>query len=285
MTDVLTWNIQCGRGVDGRVDLARIAAVVQEMGSPAVACFQEVAHRYPSQDGGAGADQPRLLANLLPGYRPVFGQALELGADYGPRRQFGNAVLTRLPVLQVLRHLLPRPADPGVRHTQRAALEIVLEASFGPLRIVTTHLEYYSERHRAAQVERLRVLQGEAGALARLEPAAAPPDSIYAPVPRPADCVLCGDLNFGPEDPLYTRVQAPFGEAVPAWQDAWPLVHEAEPHAATCGVADRKQWPQGPHCRDFFFVTEGLAGRVAGLAVNGDTDASDHQPLVLTLHD
>jgi exonuclease III len=41
----------------------------------------------------------------------------------------------------------------------------------------------------------------------------------------------------------------------------------------------------GGHCRDYFAVTPDVAQRVAGLSIDTATDASDHQPLRLTLHD
>ena len=44
----------------------------------------------------------------------------------------------------------------------RVAVEVVVEAPFGPLRVMTTHLEYYSKEHRAAQIARLRELHREA---------------------------------------------------------------------------------------------------------------------------
>lgn len=53
MTAILTWNIQCGLGCDGRVDLARIARVAQTMGEADVLCFQEVARNDPEIAGGA----------------------------------------------------------------------------------------------------------------------------------------------------------------------------------------------------------------------------------------
>jgi len=40
-------------------------------------------------------------------------------APGGSRRQFGNVVFSRLPVLQAFRHLLPFPADPEVPGMQR----------------------------------------------------------------------------------------------------------------------------------------------------------------------
>src|SRR5882757_2386167 len=44
----------------------------------------------------------------------------------------------------------------------RYTVEVVLDTRSGPLRVTTTHLEYYSARQRAAQVEALRELQIEA---------------------------------------------------------------------------------------------------------------------------
>ena len=41
--EIITWNVQSGLGVDGRVDLGRIAAAVRELGDPDIICFQEVA--------------------------------------------------------------------------------------------------------------------------------------------------------------------------------------------------------------------------------------------------
>ncbi len=282
MITLLSWNIQCGRGVDGRVDLDRIARVIRETGDADLVCLQEVARCMPELDGGAGADQPARLAARFPGFEAVYGAALDLLRDEGGRRcQFGNLILCRLPVLQIFRHLLPQPADPGVLHMPRQATELVVAAPSGPLRVITTHLEYHSARQRLAQIERLRELQREVA-----ENAARPPKAgtgPYAARPRPTRCVLCGDLNSRPEDAAFRRLLAPLGEAVPAFRDAWPLAHGTRPHAPTCGIFDRTQWPEGPHCRDFFLVSGDLADAVAGLRVNGETDASDHQPLLLAL--
>ena len=61
----------------------------------------------------------------------------EFSAEHG-HRQFGNMILSRLPVVQVLRHLLPWPADPLVPTMQRIALEVVLTTESGPLRVTTS---------------------------------------------------------------------------------------------------------------------------------------------------
>ena len=275
MTSILTWNIQCGLGCDGRVDLARIARVAQAMGDSDVLCFQEVARNDPEIAGGA--DQVAELQALFPQHRAFFGAALDRAGAGVERRQFGNLLLSRLPVLQVHFHLLPHPAEGGIKHMQRQAIEAVVATRAGPLRVVTTHLEYYSAAHRAAQIERLRALQAEvAGNESHpSKPAASP----YDPVPRPASLVLCGDLNFLPHEDEYLALFAP------PLLDAWRSARGAEPHPPSTGLYDRRQWPMGGHCRDYFAVTADVARRIAELAIDTATDASDHQPLRLTLHD
>jgi endonuclease/exonuclease/phosphatase family metal-dependent hydrolase len=268
MTAVVTWNIQNGRGCDGTTDLPRIARVIKAMGEADVVCLQEIARHDPAF--GNGADQVAELQGLFPGFEEVFGPALSRGA-----RQYGNLILSRLPLLQVFNHLLPHPPAAGIKHMQRQAIEAVVETRGGPLRVVTTHLEYYSEAHRAAQIERLRALQDEvAGNEAQpSKPAASP----YDPVPRPASLVLCGDLNLLPGDAQYELLfQSPL-------LDAWRRARPGEPHPPTTGLFDRKQWPMGGHCRDYFAVTADVAARIAALEADLATDASDHQPLRLEL--
>jgi endonuclease/exonuclease/phosphatase family metal-dependent hydrolase len=275
MTSILTWNIQCGRGCDGRFDLARIARVAEAMGDSDVLCFQEVARNDPQYAGGA--DQLAELQALFPRHLAFFGAALDRPGTGVERRQFGNLLLSRLPVLQVFFHLLPHPAEGGIKHMQRQAIEAVVGTPAGPLRVVTTHLEYYSAAHRAAQIERLRALQAEVA-----ENEARPPKpaaSPYDPVPRPASLVLCGDLNFLPHEDEFRALFAP------PLLDAWRSARGAEPHPPSTGLYDRRQWPMGGHCRDYFAVTPDVAQRVAGLSIDTATDASDHQPLRLTLHD
>ncbi|MDH5221853.1 MAG: endonuclease, partial [Betaproteobacteria bacterium] len=217
-----------------------------------------------------GADQVAELAALFRGYEPVFGPTLISG-----ERQYGNLILSRLPVLQVFNHLLPHPAEGGIKHMQRQAIEVVVEASSGPLRVMTTHLEYYSAAHRVAQVARLRAIQDEVAGN-EAQPAKAAP-SPYDPVPRPASLVLCGDFNIGPEDAEYRALFAP--PLVDAWRHARPN----EPHPPTTGLFDRKQWPMGGHCRDYFAVTPDVAARIARVECETTSDASDHQPLRLAL--
>ena len=281
---LVSWNIQWCRGVDGRVDPARISRVVKEMADVDVLCLQEVARNFPCLPGSAGENQYETLAGLFPGYAVVKGVAIDVLDPEGEGREFGNALITRLPILQVYRRLLPWPADPTVPSMQRSAIEVVLAASSGPLRVTTTHLEYYSAKQRAAQVEALRDLQAEAAGHAAA-PQVGKEGGPFQPVPRPASGILTADFNFRPDDPQHARIQAPLGTGIPAYRDAWRLRNPERPQPPTLGVHDKTQWPGPPFACDFIFVTEDLAARVEDVAVNLDTDASDHQPVLLSLRD
>jgi endonuclease/exonuclease/phosphatase family metal-dependent hydrolase len=264
---ILTWNVQWGRGCDSRVDLARIAAVARAMEDPEILCFQEIAVNYEKL--GAG-DQLAELGRLFPGFAVVFRPAIDAPAS---GRAFGNVILSRLPVLQVVNHLLPRPAEPGVKTMQRQALEAVVAAPFGPVRVLSTHLEFYSATHRAAQVAALGAIEAAVAARARLGERRGPEAGPYETLPRPATTALCGDFNFEPSWPEYAAMTRTL-------RDAWRVLHRDRPHDPTCGVHDREQWKDGPNARDFVFLSDDLAGRLGAIRVDTATDASDHQPVL-----
>ncbi|HEY6821270.1 MAG TPA: endonuclease/exonuclease/phosphatase family protein, partial [Burkholderiales bacterium] len=50
----MTWNVQWCRGVDGRVDPARIAAEVKRIADPDVVCMQEIGMNFPELPGSSG---------------------------------------------------------------------------------------------------------------------------------------------------------------------------------------------------------------------------------------
>lgn len=143
---LLSWNIQWGRGADGRVDLERTRDTIRAAGPLDVICLQEVASNFPGLAGGAREDEPAFFAAAFADFEPVFGAGMDVPDGEGGRARFGNLLLSRLPVGQVFRHLLPSPADPAWPAMQRVCVEAVVEAPWGPLRVMSTHLEYYSAR-------------------------------------------------------------------------------------------------------------------------------------------
>jgi len=276
---LVTWNIQWGLGCDGRVNLDRIIETAKALSDADVFCFQEISHGFAPHDGGE--DQPAILASLLPGYTPVFRPAVERRDEKGHPQVFGNMILSRLAVMEVTSHILPWPAT-ECRSMQRQALEVVVATSFGPVRVTTCHLEYHSDEHRKAQVEHIRMVHEEhekRGRLTYRDHSKGP----YRSLPSPIGALVCGDFNLGPEDPLHAEMRKPFASGVPSFVDAWMIKHGKAPHAPTTGIADFKQWPQGPHCRDYIFVSENMADRIVDLRVDVETTASDHQPVAITL--
>jgi endonuclease/exonuclease/phosphatase family metal-dependent hydrolase len=283
MTRVVTWNVQYGWGADEALDLDRIATTIRSLADADVICLQELSRHDPELDDGAGADQPAFFAARFFQHEPYFGAALDrAGPSRSRRRQFGNMILSRLPVLEAYSYPLPQPAEPGIKHMRRIAVEAVVAAPGGPLRVTTTHLEFHSEPQRLAQVDALRALHAEACANTARPPLAVE-QGTYRFMPRPAEAVLCGDFNFVVDDAAYVRITAPFGDGTPALRDAWRVRHGGKPHDPTCGIYDHDQWPQGAHARDFFFVSEALASRVKDVVVDTKTNASDHQPVLLVL--
>ena len=285
MTVLLTWNIQCGLGVDGRVDLQRIVDVATRDGVPDILCLQEVARHMPELDGGSGSDQPAELMRHLPGFHAVYGAAIDRSKDGETRSQLGNLILSRWPATQAFRHALPQPADPEVKHMPRQATEAVFSTMTGTIRVVTTHLEFHSERQRLAQVARLRELHAEVGELVRIPSQSAPDSGPYASVARPETAIVCGDFNAMPRDPVYSSVLEPLPAGTLSFCDAWSVCCPNRPHEATCGIYDCDQWPAGPHCRDYVFVTSDLSRELLSIEVDGTTDASDHQPVRVTFRD
>ncbi len=281
---LLTWNVQWCRGIDGKVDPARIARTIRSLGNFDVLCLQEVAINFPGLDGNSEADQVRELSSLLPGYSAHFGAGTDVEDGKGGRRLFGNLILSRLPVVQVYRHLLPWPADTAKPSMQRIAVEAVVRTAWGDARIITTHLEYYSARQRAAQVEALRSLHAQACEHAGSPHPSGNAGSPFAATPRPASAILTGDFNFRPEDPGHARMNALFEGSIPRFFDAWRILHPDTPHAPTVGLFENS-FAERPYCFDFIFVTPDIAGRVESVSVDGATQASDHQPVMLELRD
>jgi len=136
---VASYNVHCWVGRDGRYDLSRVTGVLRELRADVVA-LQEVAGGPESADG----DTPLDLVSHALGAAVVRGPTLERkGFPYG------NAVMTRLPVLRA------RRLDLSVgRGEPRGALDLLLEAPGLPLRVLATHLSLRAPERRL-QVRRL----------------------------------------------------------------------------------------------------------------------------------
>jgi endonuclease/exonuclease/phosphatase family metal-dependent hydrolase len=254
--------------MDGRVDPRRIADEAKRFADADVICLQEIARNFPELQGSAGEDQVEALAREFTGYEAFYATTVDLPGRHG-RRRFGNLVLSRLPVRRVLRHLLPWPAATEVESMPRGALEVVVEAPFGLLRVTTTHLEYSSQEHRAAQIEALHRIHREACAphYRQEKP------GTYESWERGASALLCGDFNMKPEWPEHRQMLD--GGLV----DAWAQLNPGKPRPPTFHLFDGET----PFYCDYMFITPDLVSKLRSLRIDSATQASDHQPVVVEL--
>ena len=281
---IVTYNIQYGRGRDGRFDLDRIADAVS--GADVIA-LQEV-ERFWSRSGGV--DQPRLIARRFPGHYPAYGPGVDLhlagagpGEDSaGKRRQFGNMLLTRAPLLTVRHHLLPKYGSLGPMSLQRSALEGVIAVRGGHLRLYSVHLTHLSAETRLPQVEAL--LKVHVDAVREGPPVSGGDlheewtrDGMPPPVPREA--ILLGDFNMEPDSGEYERIvgpTSPYGGRITnpeGFVDAWVEAGHPIDAGATTEVRGR------PVRLDYCFVSAGLRDRIRAVRVDTDAAGSDHQPV------
>jgi endonuclease/exonuclease/phosphatase family metal-dependent hydrolase len=133
---VMCYNIQHGRGMDGRVDLARIAGVIREQKADIVA-LQEVDRGVERTDR---RDLPSELAALTGMQSVFFKNHPHQGGEYG------NAVLTRFPYRDATNLHLPMVGS----NEQRGIMRLVLHIRGQEVLFMNTHLD-----HRADEAERL----------------------------------------------------------------------------------------------------------------------------------
>jgi endonuclease/exonuclease/phosphatase family metal-dependent hydrolase len=170
---VATFNIHHGVGLDGVLDLARIAATVERTGAEVVG-LQEVDRHWSARSNFV--DQATWLAQLL-NMHLAFGANLDLDppAPGAPRRQFGTAILSTYRIRATTNTLLPRPLG----GEQRGLLEARIKVRGIPVRVFNTHLQHDSQVERLDQVAQIR------------EVLATATESM----------VLLGDLNATPDSP------------------------------------------------------------------------------------
>lgn len=271
--EILSWNIQAAKGVDEVVSVERIATDIRQFSDPDVICVQEVL-RTP------GNDQVEQLADQFPGYMPIYGPATDRIHRAG-RLQFGNMILSRIPVLQISQHKLPQPCEPDQKHIPRQATEILVDYHDQTLRIITTHLEYFAQKQRSEQIEYLAKHHQDSHARFTCPSPNAGEDQ-FKPIPETTHCVYCGDFNMTTDSADFHKLTEKNAIGCQLL-DCWSVVHGNTPHAPTCGIFDNVQWTEGPHCRDYFFASASVVSKVKSMSVQTQTASSDHQPLKIIL--
>ena len=284
---VASYNIQYGKGKDGRFDLGRICAALADAD---IIALQEVERHWPRS---GDQDQPAEIARLLGGshywvYGPGLDMAAEGAAPGNRRRQFGNMVLSRWPILSSRHHLLPKMGLVHQYSLQRSMIEAVIAPPGAPpLRVHSLHLSHVGDGDRSPQVERLlqvhreAPLEGGAWCGRHAEEAWT---LGQAPPPMPAAAVYMGDFNITPDSPLYTRLTGPWSPDYGRMSHAGGLVDafvaaggaENDPADWTC---DSGEPPRPLRRLDYCLVSTELAPHVRRAWIDHTAQGSDHQPI------
>jgi len=167
---ILCYNIHYGQGNDGVYDLERLAAVIKAV-DPDLVALQEV--DVVVRRSGKVHQAEKL------------GELTGLKVHYGPTQHyegglFGNAVLTKLPVSEVLIHPLPyTEATPELTTYPRGFVAVTVGIpGVKPFRFVSTHFQHNVEEDRVLQAKAVNELLASSG------------DSLPT--------ILAGDMNATP---------------------------------------------------------------------------------------
>lgn len=177
---VMTYNVHSCIGMDGKVDIRRIARVIAQA-QPDIVALQEL---DVGKARSFGKDQAHLIARHLDmdfHFHPVIHLEEEL---------YGDAILTRLPLRLIKAGPLPG-LEGNLQREPRGALWVAVEFRGSEVQIINTHLGL-SVRERGVQVDALLGREWLSHADCR------------GPV------ILCGDFNAMPSSAVYRQLAARF---------------------------------------------------------------------------
>lgn len=139
---VLTFNIHHGKGLDKKLDLKRISQIIKASNADIIG-LNEVDRFFSKRSDFM--DQAKFLANELK-MEHVYGPAVTFETTEGtPKRQFGNAVLTKWPIIDSRNHpfdFLPKIIE------DRSLLEVKLGVKKHELTVFVTHLSLAPFQHK-----------------------------------------------------------------------------------------------------------------------------------------
>ena len=277
----VTYNIQYGKGKDGKTDLDRI---VGEIAGADIIALQEVERLWPRS---GNVDQVQFFAKHLTDYYQVFGPGVDLHIDgstpaQNARRQFGNMLLSRYPILTSRHHLLPKYGSTGALSVQRSTVEATVQCADHLMRLYSVHLTHLSSTTRLPQVDRLLDIHFDApaegtaisGDLSNMDWA-----ESMGPQLVPYNAIMMGDFNFQPHSPEYELMVGPMSDyggriANPqGFVDAWSEVGHDIATGITSDVHDI------PARLDYCFVSNALKHRITSCVVDDQATGSDHFPV------
>lgn len=176
---IMTFNTQhCLNFVERFIDFDLMAKVINDSGADIVGLNemrgQGSAPKYTDQTGKLGE---------LTGLTPYFGQAI----GYDGVKPYGNGLLSRLPILKAETIIIPDPVEKtGPKNYEtRALLKATLE---GGITVLVTHFGLNVDEEELAVKTILENME-------------------------PEKCILMGDFNVEPDDPILDPLRKVFKDA------------------------------------------------------------------------
>ncbi len=247
---VATYNIHAGAGEDGVFDLNRQVEAIRSLRADVIGLQEvDVAWGARSQWRDLAAELAKAL-HMHVFIGPIYD--LDPATEGGPRRRYGNAILSRHPIVSAENHEITRlstqTADP-VPAPAPGFPEAVVQVRGTKVHVYATHLDYRPDPSiRAAQIADMKAIMAE--------------DSRKD---RPANQILLGDFNAVPTAP----------ELAPLWTaltDAWTVG----------GTGSGPTYPAIAPDRRIDYIAVSAPVRVRSVRVPA-TEASDHRPVVADL--
>lgn len=278
----LTYNIQYGKGKDGQVDIDRI---VREIDGADVIALQEVDRFWARTNY---ADQVDQITSAMPDYYWVYGAGVDLHADQisiankAARRQFGNLVLSRYPIISSRHHLLPKYGSVDPISIQRSAVEATILCGKQLIRFYSLHLTHLSAQTRLPQIKYLLEIHRDAihqgfpvsGNLKGFNWEDGVGDQTV-----PAEAIIMGDFNCQPDSEEYLCMAGPVSDygghitSPTGFVDAWLQTGQDKLPGVTGDV-------NGVSTRlDYCFVSSSLRNCIKSCNVDEQAQGSDHQPV------
>jgi endonuclease/exonuclease/phosphatase family metal-dependent hydrolase len=174
---VMTYNIHVGVGMDKKLDLQRIADVINKE-KPDLVGLQEVDRGVKRTEG---KDE---IAELAAMTKMDFAFAPNLDYQGG---KYGVAILSRLPIKNTVHHMFENKREAE----RRGMLKVEVELNRKTINFVTTHLDYQFEDGRLFETEQLlKFLEETKGPL-----------------------IVVADLNDTPDGSAYKLIDTIFDDA------------------------------------------------------------------------
>ncbi|MEZ6127679.1 MAG: endonuclease/exonuclease/phosphatase family protein [Planctomycetaceae bacterium] len=233
---VLCYNIHYGQGNDGVYDLQRLADVIKDA-KPDLVALQEV-------DVGVERSGRVHEARRL-------GELTGMAVRFGPTQHyqgglFGNAVLSKLPILDV--HIQPLPYTEATEERvtyPRGAIAVKVRAQSGSeILFISTHFQHNLEEDRVAEATAV--------------------NEFFANHPQAT--ILAGDMNA-----------VPGSEPINILEQKWTNAIDAS--AAPSAPSDK------PRSRIDYIFHRGPGLRMVSSQVIAEAMASDHRPVLAVFAD